>query len=324
VRASVHNLHTFVHTFGLASALMFSGAVVAGCAHHLPAVRSSPAPLAGELLERLRAHQGAFRSMNARVRATSWLGGDRVRASVLMLVERGGKLRFEAEVSLQGTVAVLATDGRRFGLLDVSHNELRRGPACARNVAELIRIPMAPADVAALLLGDVELPTGAAADGAAPPAAWVDWDAERGGDVLVLPRADGWLRVMFAAPPAPAGGRVGSPGSPSEALLAPRASPPPPIPSPPILAVVATSAGGTVRWRARFDDFVAPTFAPGTVPPGPAVMVPRTIEYAEGTSPFDEGVEIKFKDRVFNEGPDPAAFQLEPAAGVKTVEVGCQ
>jgi hypothetical protein len=302
-----------VYAFGLASALVLS--VAAGCAHHLPAVRSYPAPAAGELVARLRARQGAFRSMNARVRATSWLGGDRVRATVLMLVERGGKLRFEAEVSLQGTVAVLATDGRRFGLLDVAHNELRRGPACARNVAELIRIPLGPADVAALLLGDVALPTGPVGDVAASPAAWVDWDAERGGDVLVLPSPGGWLRVVFAALPAPAGGRVGSPG---DEPIAPRAPPPPPV-----LAVVATSAGGTVRWRARFDDFVAPTFRPGTAPAGPAVMVPRTIEYAEGTSSFDEGVEIKFKDRVFDEETDPAAFVLEPAAGVKTVEVGC-
>ena len=96
--------------------------------------------------------------MSARVRATSWLGGERVRATVNMLVERDGHLRFEAEVSLQGTVATLATDGATFALLDARKNELSRGPACPANVASLIRIPLAPADVAAVLLGDARLP----------------------------------------------------------------------------------------------------------------------------------------------------------------------
>ena len=70
--------------------------------------------------------------MNARVRATSWIGGERVRATVLMLVERDGRLRFEAEVSLQGTVAMLATDGATFALLDARKNELSRGPGLPR------------------------------------------------------------------------------------------------------------------------------------------------------------------------------------------------
>ena len=81
------------------------------------AVRSRPAartrrprcarirrPTADALMAALAAQQAAVRGMNARVRATSWLGGERVRATVNMLVERDGHLRFEAEVSLQGTV----------------------------------------------------------------------------------------------------------------------------------------------------------------------------------------------------------------------------
>ena len=109
----------------------------------------------------LAARQQAVAGMSARVRATSWLGGERVRATVNMLVERDGHLRFEAEVSLQGTVATLATDGATFALLDARKNELSRGPACPANVASLIRIPLAPAEVAAILLGDARLPEAA-------------------------------------------------------------------------------------------------------------------------------------------------------------------
>ena len=75
-----------------------------------------------------------------------------------MLVLRDGHLRFEAEVSLQGTVATLATDGTTFALYDARKNEFNRGPACPANVASLIRIPLAPADIAAVLLGDARLP----------------------------------------------------------------------------------------------------------------------------------------------------------------------
>ena len=136
--------------------------------HAPPVARPYPAPTPEALTAALAARQQAVAGMSARVRATSWLGGERVRATVNMLVERDGHLRFEAEVSLQGTVATLATDGATFALLDARKNELSRGPACPANVASLIRIPLAPADVAAILLGDARLPEAADANG--PPA----------------------------------------------------------------------------------------------------------------------------------------------------------
>src|SRR5262245_65694075 len=108
-------------------------ALAACCAHATPVVRPYPAPAADALLATLSAQQAAVRGMNARVRATSWLGGERVRATVNMLVERDGHLRFEAEVSLQGTVAMLATDGASFALFDANKNEFSRGPACPAN-----------------------------------------------------------------------------------------------------------------------------------------------------------------------------------------------
>jgi Domain of unknown function (DUF4292) len=147
------------------------------------------------------------------VRATSWLGGERVRATVNMLVERDGHLRFEAEVSLQGTVATLATDGTTFALHDARKNELSRGPACPANVASLIRIPLGPAEVAAVLLGDARLPD--AADG--PPL--VGWEPRLGADVLAVRARDGGTLQLFfkgteAAPVLVAATRAGPDGLP--------------------------------------------------------------------------------------------------------------
>src|SRR5438046_8985262 len=113
-----------------------------GCAHAAPKVRAYPEPDVATLSGVLTARQKAVHGMNARVRATSWLGGERVRATVNMLVERDGHLRFEAEVSLQGTVATLATDGASFEFFDVQKNEFSRGLACPANVASLVRIPL--------------------------------------------------------------------------------------------------------------------------------------------------------------------------------------
>src|SRR5262249_14424920 len=160
---------------GLLSPVLF---FLAGCPPKPPVVRPYPPPSASELAARLEAQRAAVRSMNARVKATSGLGGERVRATVPMLVTRQGSLRFEAEVALQGTVAVLVTDGGRFQLYDAQKNEIHRGPACPANVASLVRIPLEPREVAAILLGDVAVDPSAAGAGS------VGWDAARGADAL--------------------------------------------------------------------------------------------------------------------------------------------
>jgi outer membrane lipoprotein-sorting protein len=202
--------------------LLAMAGAIACCAHAQPTVRAYLAPEPSALLATLAAHQAAVRGMNASARATSWIDGTRVRATVNMLVERDGHLRFEAEVRLQGMVAALATDGTTFSLYDARKNEVNHGPACPANVASLLRIPLAPADVAALLLGDVRLPDGA------QPDKQVSWDAARGADVLVVRTRDGGvLQLMFR-------------GS-KEAERA-------------LVAVVRSSASGARQWQASFED----------------------------------------------------------------------
>jgi hypothetical protein len=173
-------------------AIAFLAACAAGCPGRPPVQRPTPGPSADELRAALTARQEAIRSMNARVRATSWIGGERLRASVLMLVTRAGQLRFEAEISLQGTVSILTTEGGRFSLLDLQKNELHRGPACPANVASLIRIPLSPAEVAAILLGDVKLDADADEQKVE-----VVWDQARGADVLELSARNGQRTRLF-------------------------------------------------------------------------------------------------------------------------------
>ncbi len=257
-------------------------ALSAGCSGASPpAVRSGPPPAPATLQQALAAHHQAVRSMNARVRATSWIGGDRVRATVLMLVERAGRLRFEAEVSLQGTVSILTTHDGDFQMLDLRNAKLQQGPACPANVASLIRMPLAPAEVAAILLGDVQLP---AAEASAPEGAQVAWDAGRGADALVVRDGNVETRVFFR------------PDKPDEIVGAAVAGPEGP------------------RWRASYEDLA---------PVGNGPRLPGLIRFAERSESFDEGVEIRFKDRTLNAELPPDSFTITPPAGTKVIQVGC-
>jgi hypothetical protein len=288
-------------------ALLAGGSVALGCAHHPPVVRPYAPPTVDVLLAAWRDHQQTFVAMNARARATSWLGGERVRATVLMLVDRGGSLRFEAEVSLQGTVAILATDGRRFGLLDLPHGELRRGPACPANVAALLRIPLAPPDIAAILLGDVRIAGGEPA--ASTALVRSSWDAERGAEVLSIPSADGLVRVWLE--------RTGAGPGTDENLDSAAWR---------ITGATATAPEGRVRWRLLYEDFSPVTVVSG-VPGGRGrarrFEAAQIIRFAEGGASFDDGVEIKFKQRSFNEPAAASAFVLEATHGTNTIDVGC-
>jgi outer membrane lipoprotein-sorting protein len=268
---------------GLAG-LLFGWLHLLGCAHAPPPTRPYPPPLAETLLAGLRSHQAAVTSASARVRATSWLGGERVRATVNMLIERDGHLRFEAEVSLQGMVAALATDGTTFALYDARKQELSRGPACPANVASLVRIPLAPADVAAVLLGDARLPAAAAIDASTA----VGWDPSRGADTLVLrDPAGGYLYLYFHGQDAQ-GARD-------------------------LVAAVHTGRDGARLWQTAYEDFE-------TVG---GVRLPKLIKFAEGNGSFDDGVEIHFKDRTVNAPAPPNAFTLAPPAGAIVRDVGC-
>ncbi len=183
------------------------------CAHTRPLTRSYAAPAPEALAGALAARQSAVRGMSARVRATSWLGGERVRATVNMLVERGGSppLRGRGE---------LAGNGRHAGHRPARRSRCRRAqeravarPACPANVASMIRIPLEPADVAAVLLGDARLP----ADAEGPPL--VGWEPHLGADVLaVRDRRGGALQLFFHGDGATrelvAATRVGADGAP--------------------------------------------------------------------------------------------------------------
>jgi hypothetical protein len=270
---------------GLAAllALGLGASMGACCTPGFVAQRPHPAPDAQMLLNELRQRQQVVRGADLETRAESWLGGQRTKATVLMLVERGGRLRFEAEVALQGAVATLVTDAGKFAFLDLQQHVFKQGPACADNVASLIPVALEPADIAAMLLGDAPLRPDARAVG-------LEWDGRRSADVLVI---ENGLWVAF---------KPGKPGAPWN-----------------IVGVEAGGADPKTRWRVAYDD-LKPS---GGADPTGRYSFPNTIRFAEPGRDFDDGVEIIVKDRKLNPSFRPQAFTLAPPDGYQVQTVPC-
>jgi hypothetical protein len=265
--------------------MLLLGTLALGCAHGMvPRPPDQPAPAPATLLQALQARQSALRTLELETRTTSWLSGDRVRATVLMLVDRAGRLRFEAEIPVQGAVAALTVHGNEFALLDLQRHLFHKGPACPANVSRLIPIPLLPEEIAAILLGDAPV---------APDtqAVEVSWDGKRQADVLALERRTagaGASRLWVTMKRKPTGYDV--------------------------LAVEGQSPGARDRWRVSYEDLGR---ADGATLPG-------VIRFAEPGKSFDDGVEIKVKERLgLNRVLRDEQFVLAAPAGYPVETLRC-
>jgi hypothetical protein len=263
---------------------LFTAALVVGCATApQPRPPGQGAPAGSELLEALQHRQTALRTLEIETRTTSWLSGDRVRATVLMLVDRAGRLRFEAEIPVQGSVAALTVRGQVFALLDLQNHVFHEGPACPANVARLIPIPLQPEEIAAILLGDAPV-------GAGARATEVSWDGKRQADVLAVERPGSaasrlWITMK----------RSGSGYD--------------------VLALEGQSPGASARWRVSYEDLGR----------ADGLGLPALIKFAEPGKSFDEGVEIKVRERLgLNRPLKDEQFTLTAPPGFKVEKLPCR
>jgi hypothetical protein len=77
----------------------------------------------------------------------------RLRGTVLMLVGRPDRVRFDAMTQF-GPAATLTSDGESFALMDLRENRFFVGPSCAENIALLLGVPMEAAGVGRVLFGE--------------------------------------------------------------------------------------------------------------------------------------------------------------------------
>jgi hypothetical protein len=254
------------------------------------AQRPYPAPDPAALLAQLRQRQAAVRVVDLETRTTSWLGGDRKRASVLMLVDRAGRLRFEVEVPLQGTVASLVTDGTSFTLLDLQAHLVKQGPACPANVGSLIPVPLHPREIAAVLLGDAPLSPEARVVG-------LTWDGKAAADVLEIDNGQGTSalgsRLWVSLRP----GKQGPSGRWE------------------VVGLEAAPAGGKAgeRWRVAFEKLASDG----------GFSHPDLVRVAEPGRSFDDGLEVVVKNRRVNPSFPGQAFTLTVPEGYPVTNVPC-
>lgn len=266
--------------------LLLACALLAGCATApKPRPPGQAAPAGTELLQALERRQAGLRTLEIETRTTSWLSGDRVRATVPMLVDRAGRLRFEAEIPVQGSVAALTVHGGEFSLVDVQKRVFHRGPACPMNVGRLIPIPLFPEEIAAILLGDAPVGEGAHATG-------VEWDGQRQADVLAIERSAAgaaasklWVTMKKTA----AGYDV--------------------------LAVEGQSPGASGRWRVAYEELGK----------ADGFTLPALIKFAEPGKSFDDGVEIKVRERLgLNRPLKDEQFTLTAPPGFRVEVLPCR
>jgi hypothetical protein len=151
-------------------------------------VRPYPEPQAQAILDHLAGLPERATSLNADTKTDVRLGKDRVNVRVMMLARWGGKLRFQALDPNDSMAADLASDGSRYCLIDVHQKCAECGEATPENVARLVRIPLEPDQVVAVLLGSTPVIAGQAT---------VEWDPSGGHEIVSIAGSGQTQRIVL-------------------------------------------------------------------------------------------------------------------------------
>jgi hypothetical protein len=151
-------------------------------------VRPYPEPPAADVLDHLAKLRERATSLNANTKTDVRLGKDRVNVTVMMLAAWGGKLRFQAQDPNQAMAADLASDGSRYCFIDVHAGCAECGEATPENVARLVRIPLEPDQVVAVLLGSTPVIEGNAT---------VTWEPAGGHEVVSIDGGGQTQRIVL-------------------------------------------------------------------------------------------------------------------------------
>lgn len=211
--------------FAAVLVILGTGGLLASCGGggaQCPTVRHASADVLFRNHVAARAHVASLR---AEARVEQWGKKGRVRGTVLMMVERPDRVRFDA-VTQFGPVLTLTSDGDTFALTDLENRRFLTGPTCPANIERLIGIPLAGAEVVRLLFADVpDIAPGT-------PVECTDEGRYR----VVAKSSAGATSYEFVVPAADLG-------------LAPDAQ------RSRLVRVVHRDAGGVLLWRATLSDY---------------------------------------------------------------------
>jgi hypothetical protein len=214
--------------------------------------------------------------------------GARVRGTVVLLVQRPDRVRFDVMTQF-GPAAILTSDGARFALADFREHTYLHGPTCPENVARLLGIPLSGDQIGLMLLGGTPRIVARSST--------IGVDAETGRYVVQL-RGDGGSRqrIEFAI------------------READRRAPPEEQRLRLVLSELFDPRGRTV-WRVSYDDY-------RVVPLGDmGIAMPFHVRFehpARGTDTI-----MRFRELVPNPEIAAEVFHQGPIPGLVDEEVPC-
>jgi hypothetical protein len=241
---------------------------------HQSIPRAYPAPTVEQLVNHVRQGGEAARSYKAESKMDYWVGDQRIKATVLVMGERGSKAFFKAlNPATDTSAADLVCNGQGFVFVDYEHNCQLTGQCDRRAIGQLLRVSMEPDDFLLLAVGSAPIipdPTGV-----------VRWDEKRGAEVVELMSRDrAWRQTLVLD------GRGGA-GKWD------------------VLESVVTDAQGAVDWKLQNKDFRAVKAADGKT-----IRVPAATRFEQPKQKAD--LQVRWEDRTLNEDLDDRAFQREP------------
>lgn len=241
--------------------------------------------------ERAIALQGASRERLRSIRAEARIDqrGDqgRIKGTVLMFVERPGRVRFDAMTQF-GPVAVLTSDGQSFAYADLRSKRFTTGATCPRNIARLLNVPLTVEQTTRLLLGGTPV-----IDHEASAIEWHD---------------DGFYRVTLRG-----GGRK---QEIDLAIPEQHAALPPEQQELRLVRSEIYDVTGKTDWRATYGDYRHLSLGSERVP------VPFEVRVEQPSAGID--TLIRFKQIALNAEIPAEAFTQTPLPGMTQEVAGCE
>lgn len=174
--------------------LILTGLALAGCpASVQPRPEDGPAT-AADLLPALDAYLASGpASLYLEGRASQYSDSGALKGKLEILLDRQRGFRLSGLTPTDDVVSTIASNTERFAAFERGRKVCYTGPACPANVARFASIPMAPTELAGVLMG--RPPFKRSEDGAVG----LDWDAKAGAWTLTAVTTSSEQTVWFTA-----------------------------------------------------------------------------------------------------------------------------
>jgi outer membrane lipoprotein-sorting protein len=219
-------------------------------------------------------------------------GDQRVRGTILMILQRPDRVRFDAMAQF-GPAAILTSDGTTFALTDLREERFLLGPTCPANVERLVGVPLEASEVVRLLLGE----------GPRIPAQTEDITCE-GGTYRITRRGGGRVQVLELE------------------VRQEDAQEAPPLQRLRLRRAEVRGPDGSLEWRASWDDYRVVEDPRGDAAARMGIAMPFRIRLehpARGTDTL-----IRFESIELNVRVPSDAFVQEPRPGLSVEAATCE